>query len=71
MYSLSDSRGNSGLNQEPGSRHMGGAAAGGGASDLAAGWIAEQLPFRVLHGAGDGAVHQPGHPELRDAQLAL
>ena len=48
----------------------GGAAAGGG-SDLAAGRVAEQLSFRVLHGAGDGAVHEPGHPELRDAQLAL
>ena len=48
-----------------------GAGAGAGGSDLAAGGVAEQFPFRVLHGAGDGAVHEPGHPELRHAQLAL
>ena len=40
-------------------------------SDLAVGWVTEQLPLGVLHGTGDGAVHQPGHSQLRDAQLAL
>ena len=55
---------------KPHSGGLGGAAAGG-VSDLAAGRVAEQLSFRVLHGAGDGAVHEPGHSELRDAQFAL
>ena len=35
-------------------------------SDLAVGGVAEQFSLGVLHGAGDGAVHQPGHPQLRN-----
>lgn len=38
-------------------------------TDLAVWGIAEQLPFRILHGARDGAVHQAGHSQLRNAQL--
>lgn len=30
-------------------------------TDLAVWWIAEELPFGVLHGARDRAVHQTGH----------
>ncbi len=38
-------------------------------TDLAVWRIAEELPFGVLHGTRDGAVHQAGHSQLRDAQL--
>lgn len=41
------------------------------ASDLAVWGVAEQLPLGVLHGAGDGAIHEPGHPQLWNTQLPL
>lgn len=40
-------------------------------SDLAVGGITEQLPFRVLHGTRDGAIHKPGHSQLRHVQFTL
>lgn len=40
-------------------------------ADLAVRRIAEQLALGVLHGTGDGAVHEPGDSELRHAQFAF
>lgn len=40
-------------------------------ADLAVRRVAEQLALGVLHGTGDGAVHEPGDSELRHAQFAF
>lgn len=44
---------------------------GGRESDLTVWRVTEQLSFRVLHGTGDGAVHESSHSELRNAQFAF
>lgn len=41
------------------------------ATNLAVWRVAEQLSFRVLHRARDGAVHQTGHSQLWNAQLSF
>lgn len=40
-------------------------------ADLAVRRIAKQLPLGVLHGTGDGAVHEPGDSELGHVQFAF
>lgn len=48
-----------------------GVRSGGQESDLTVGRVTVQLSFRVLHGAGDGTVHESSHSELRNAQFAF
>lgn len=43
----------------------------GNGSDLTVGGVAEELALRILHGAGDGPVHEAGHTQLGDGYLPL